>query len=107
MEPIYGGIPVMASYPALPYGAYNPMQVYAPQVAPVMAQPGMIPAYSTGLLYDENDDEKPAAKAVNTRRMNSNVQSGIQQFGQGNTNLQGNIQQVGRRSAQVQYQRGL
>jgi hypothetical protein len=78
--------PVLSPFPHSPYtqGLYSPSH-YAP------------PLYPT--LYDEqNDEEAP----VNTRRMNSNVQSGIQQFGEGNMNLQGNIQQVGRRASQLQ-----
>lgn len=56
--------------------------------------------YPSQVLMDENDGKE---KVVSTRRMNSNVQSGIQQFGQGNINLQGNIQQVGQSSSHFQH----
>ena len=98
--------PVMPSYGVpLPYGGMG-MPLYSPQMSPIIAQPGIVSPYGSTLLFDEqSDEEKPVAKTVvNSRRMNQNVQSGIQQFGQGNMNLQGNVQQVGRRASQVQYQ---
>lgn len=52
------------------------------------------PTYPNQMMYDEQQDEV----SPQTRRLNTNVQSGIQQIGQGNMNLQGNIQQVNRRS---------
>jgi hypothetical protein len=115
----YGISPSLSLAPS--YGLpLNYGSVYTPQVTPIVAQPGIISSYQPSLispyqtgvvsslqptiLLDENDEPKTEAKPVSSRRMNSNVQSGIQQFGQGNMNLQGNIQQVGRRQSQVQYQ---
>jgi hypothetical protein len=54
------------------------------------------------LMFDEQQDEV----SPQTRRYNTNVQSGIQQIGQGNMNLQGNIQQVNRRYSNPQQQQG-
>lgn len=95
--------PQLQYAPQLAYApAYNPL-VYAPgplyQQNPPVYAPQYTPTYSAPVLMDELSDE---VTPVNTRRFNSNVQSGIQQIGQGNMNLQGNIQQVGRRSAQIQ-----
>lgn len=53
------------------------------------------------MFYDELQDEV----SPQTRRFNTNIQSGIQQIGQGNMNLQGNIQQVNRRSSGAQVQK--
>lgn len=80
------------------------MQVGPPFIGQPIMSPSpynpYAPAYPSQLMYDEQQDEV----SPQTRRLNTNVQSGIQQIGQGNMNLQGNIQQVNRRSSQLQQQ---
>lgn len=93
--------------------AVGPSMVGPPMVGPPMVGPPAVgspyygqsivspspynpyaPNYPNQIMYDEQQDEV----SPQTRRLNTNVQSGIQQIGQGNMNLQGNIQQVNRRS---------
>lgn len=74
----------------------SPPVVGHPVISPSPFNP-YAPNYPMQMLYDENQDE--VSSQSQNRRMNTNVQSGIQQFGQGNMNLQGNIQQVNRRSS--------
>lgn len=94
--PPFVGPPMMGSQVQMGPSAYVPQPVMSPSPYNPYA-----PAYPTQLMYDEQQDE---VSAPPTRRLNTNVQSGIQQIGQGNMNLQGNIQQVNRRSSQLPQQ---
>ena len=80
----------------LQYGPTSPI-ITQPVVSPSPYNP-YVPTYPGQMMYDEQQDEV----SPQSRRLNTNVQSGIQQIGQGNMNLQGNIQQVNRRSSQFQ-----
>lgn len=101
-QPVYAPSPYASS--PLHYAPLNyAPSAYGPAASLHLLPPPVHNPYPSAqheVLFDEQDD---AEKPVNTRRMNSNVQSGIQQIGQGNMNLQGNIQQVGRRSS-LQFQ---
>lgn len=72
--------------------------------SPLMGSPSPYNPYASNyplqMMYDEQQDDVSPPLSPPTRRFNTNVQSGIQQIGQGNMNLQGNIQQVNRRSLQ-------
>lgn len=77
-------------------------QIYGQSVANnqiYTLEPSPYTPYQPTVLLDENEESQP--KIINVRRMNSNVQSGIQQFGQGNMNMQGNIQQAAQRSTSL------
>lgn len=78
----------LVSAPVYVHPSPSPYNPYAPSHSPLQ------------LLYDEQQDE---ISPPHSRRSNSNVQSGIQQFGDRNSNLQGNIQQS-RRSSQHRQQ---
>ena len=111
--PSYGppilGPPVWDQPPMMQPNVVGPPSMVGPPIIgpPVMSQAygspspynPYSPAYPVQMMYDEQQDEVSPAK----RRFNTNVQSGIQQIGQGNMNLQGNIQQVNRR-AQAEQQ---
>lgn len=90
----YYGAPLLG--PALPVG---PPLIGQPVLSPSPYNPYSL-MYPGQMMYDEQQDDV----SPQTRRLNTNVQSGIQQIGQGNMNLQGNIQQVNRRSTQSQQQ---
>lgn len=87
--------PPIVGPPVMGPAIINPTPVYGQSVISPSPYNPYAPGYPVQMLYDEQQDEvSPPVR----RSGNTNVQSGVQQFGQGNMNLQGNIQQVNRRS---------
>jgi hypothetical protein len=114
VDPMIGYQTPFVGAPVIGPPVYGPPVMAAPMYGPPVYGPPMMPAYnpyvsSYPMMWDEEVELEPmmydegidgGAVIAPMRRINSNVQSGIQQIGTGNMNLQGNIQQVNRRSMQ-------
>jgi hypothetical protein len=100
------GPPVMTHQQTQPayYGAAQVVSPPAYEVARPVLTPSPYNPYQSWILYDEQQQQQQDEVSPQSRRLNTNVQAGIQQVGQGNMNLQGNIQQINRRSSFSQQQ---